>query len=261
MKSNSDGLMIDGIVGYIDRDNIDTDQIIPTEYLKSIKKFGFEDYLFDGWRYHDDGRLGIKKEEREINEDFILNKTPFNESKILLARDNFGCGSSREHAVWALRDFGIKAVIASSFGDISSNVGLLVGSGLKKNPMTCAHQILDELNKNDLKNIKSITVTKPGFINFFIEDSFYQNYIGTINSLKSKFGRSSIGKGKKANVEFVSANPTGPLTVGHGRNAVIGDTVSNILVWNGFDVTREFTQKIWQDCSSHKFLYVLSKNI
>ena len=106
--------------------------------------------------------------------------------------------------------------------------------------MTCAHQILDELNKNDLKNIKSITVTKPGFINFFIEDSFYQNYIGTINSLKSKFGRSSIGKGKKANVEFVSANPTGPLTVGHGRNAVIGDTVSNILMWNSFDVTREY---------------------
>jgi len=121
MKSNSDGLMIDGIVGYIDRDNIDTDQIIPTEYLKSIKKFGFEDYLFDGWRYDDDGRLGIKKEEREINEDFILNKIPFNESKILLARDNFGCGSSREHAVWALRDFGIKAVIASSFGDIFYN--------------------------------------------------------------------------------------------------------------------------------------------
>ena len=121
MKSNSDGLMIDGIVGYIDRDNIDTDQIIPTEYLKSIKKFGFEDYLFDGWRYHDDGRLGVKKEEREINEDFILNKAPFNESKILLARDNFGCGSSREHAVWALRDFGIKAVIASSFGDIFYN--------------------------------------------------------------------------------------------------------------------------------------------
>ena len=121
MKSNSDGLMINGIVGYIDRNNIDTDQIIPTEYLKSIKKFGFEDYLFDGWRYHDDGRLGVKKEEREINEDFILNKPPFNESKILLARDNFGCGSSREHAVWALRDFGIRAVIASSFGDIFYN--------------------------------------------------------------------------------------------------------------------------------------------
>jgi len=121
MKSNSEGLMIDGIVSYIDRDNIDTDQIIPTEYLKSIKKFGYEDYLFDGWRYKDDGKLGIRKEDRDINEDFILNNKPYNESKILLTRDNFGCGSSREHAVWALRDFGIKAVIASSFGDIFYN--------------------------------------------------------------------------------------------------------------------------------------------
>ena len=121
MKSNSEGLIIDGVVAHIDRDNIDTDQIIPTEYLKSIKKFGFEDYLFDGWRYKDDGKLGVTKDERVIDENFILNKNPFNESKILLTRDNFGCGSSREHAVWALRDFGIKAVIASSFGDIFYN--------------------------------------------------------------------------------------------------------------------------------------------
>ena len=121
MKSNSEGLIIDGIVSYLDRDNIDTDQIIPTEYLKSIKKFGYEDYLFDGWRYKDDGKLGVKKEDRDINTDFILNNKPYSESKILLTRDNFGCGSSREHAVWALRDFGIKAVIASSFGDIFYN--------------------------------------------------------------------------------------------------------------------------------------------
>ena len=103
------------------RDSIDTDQIIPTEYLKSIKKSGFEDYLFDGWRYKDDGKLGVTKEERIIDENFILNQEPYNKSKILLSRDNFGCGSSREHAVWALRDFGIKAVIASSFGDIFYN--------------------------------------------------------------------------------------------------------------------------------------------
>ena len=121
MKSNSEGLMIDGIAAFIDRDNIDTDQIIPTEYLKSIKKFGFEDYLFDGWRYQDDGKLGVTKDERIINEEFILNIKPFDEAKILLSRDNFGCGSSREHAVWALRDFGIKALIASSFGDIFYN--------------------------------------------------------------------------------------------------------------------------------------------
>ena len=121
MKSNSEGLIIDGMVAYLDRDNIDTDQIIPTEYLKSIKKFGYEDYLFDGWRYKDDGKLGVTKEERIIDENFILNQEPYNKSKILLTRDNFGCGSSREHAVWALRDFGIKAVIASSFGDIFYN--------------------------------------------------------------------------------------------------------------------------------------------
>lgn len=112
---------IEGIVAPIDRDNIDTDQIIPTEYLKSIKKFGYEDYLFDGWRYKDQGRLGMKSAEREINDEFILNNSPYSESKVLLTRDNFGCGSSREHAVWALRDFGIEVVIASSFGDIFFN--------------------------------------------------------------------------------------------------------------------------------------------
>ena len=113
--------LIEGIVAPIDRDNIDTDQIIPTEYLKSIKKFGYEDYLFDGWRYMDQGYLGVKKSDRKANNDFILNKTPYDKSKVLLVRDNFGCGSSREHAVWALRDFGIEAVIASSFGDIFFN--------------------------------------------------------------------------------------------------------------------------------------------
>ena len=121
MKLKGNELQIQGLVACIDRDNIDTDQIIPTEYLKSIKKFGFEDYLFDGWRYLDDGRLGITKEQRQINTDFILNNAPYDQASILLTRDNFGCGSSREHAVWALRDFGIKTVIASSFGDIFYN--------------------------------------------------------------------------------------------------------------------------------------------
>jgi 3-isopropylmalate/(R)-2-methylmalate dehydratase small subunit len=121
MKMQGNELQIHGLVACIDRDNIDTDQIIPTEYLKSIKKFGFEDYLFDGWRYLDDGKLGITKEQRQINEDFILNNAPYDQASIILTRDNFGCGSSREHAVWALRDFGIKTVIASSFGDIFYN--------------------------------------------------------------------------------------------------------------------------------------------
>ena len=121
MKIVGNELQIKGTVASIDRDNIDTDQIIPTEYLKSIKKFGFEDYLFDGWRYHDEGKLGITKNQRVINPDFILNQEPFNKANILLTRDNFGCGSSREHAVWALRDFGFRVVIASSFGDIFYN--------------------------------------------------------------------------------------------------------------------------------------------
>ena len=121
MKIVGNELQIKGTVASIDRDNIDTDQIIPTEYLKSIKKFGFEDYLFDGWRYLDEGKLGITKNQRMINPDFILNQEPFNKANILLTRDNFGCGSSREHAVWALRDFGFRVVIASSFGDIFYN--------------------------------------------------------------------------------------------------------------------------------------------
>ena len=121
MKIEGNELIISGVVAMIDRDNIDTDQIIPTEYLKSIKKFGFEDYLFDGWRYLDEGKLGISKNDREQNPDFILNQAPYDKATILLTRDNFGCGSSREHAVWALRDFGIKIVIASSFGDIFYN--------------------------------------------------------------------------------------------------------------------------------------------
>tara|TARA_B100000700_G_scaffold296481_1_gene360411 strand:+ start:156 stop:797 length:642 start_codon:yes stop_codon:yes gene_type:complete len=112
---------ITGIVATFDRDNIDTDQIIPTEYLKSIKKFGFGDYLFDGWRYLDEGKLDMASYDRTKNNDFILNKEPYSNANILLTRDNFGCGSSREHAVWALRDFGFKAVIASSFGDIFYN--------------------------------------------------------------------------------------------------------------------------------------------
>jgi len=154
MKSNSEGLVIDGVVGYIDRDNIDTDQIIPTEYLKSIKKFGFEDYLFDGWRYKDDGKLGVTKDERIINNEFILNIKPYNKTKILLTRDNFGCGSSREHAVWALRDFGIKAVIASSFGDIFYN------NCFKNNvlPIKLKKIEIDALFKKTEKDILEISI-------------------------------------------------------------------------------------------------------
>jgi len=108
-----------GILAPLDRSNIDTDSIIPKEYLKSIKRTGFGKNLFDSWRYLNENSLSLtKKSNRKPNPDFVLNKHPYNEAEILLVRENFGCGSSREHAVWALSDFGFKAVIASSFGDI-----------------------------------------------------------------------------------------------------------------------------------------------
>ena len=110
-----------GIVAGIDRPNIDTDAIIPKQYLKSIKRSGFGVNLFDDWRYLDPGHPGIDNAERRVNPDFVLNKSPFRHAQILLARQNFACGSSREHAVWALMDFGFKVVIAPSFADIFYN--------------------------------------------------------------------------------------------------------------------------------------------
>ena len=110
-----------GIVAGIDRPNIDTDAIIPKQYLKSIKRSGFGPNLFDDWRYLDPGAPGESDSERRVNPDFVLNKTPFKHAQILLARENFACGSSREHAVWALMEFGFKVVIAPSFADIFYN--------------------------------------------------------------------------------------------------------------------------------------------
>ena len=102
----------------LDRANVDTDQIIPKQYLKSIKRTGFGDYLFDSWRFLDSGEIGMTPNERRINRDFVLNEAKYQGASILLARDNFACGSSREHAVWALQEYGFKVVIAPSFADI-----------------------------------------------------------------------------------------------------------------------------------------------
>lgn len=107
-----------GIVAPLDRSNVDTDAIIPKQFLKSIKRSGFGPNLFDEWRYLDTANPIEENQEREINPDFILNQSPYDKAEILLARENFGCGSSREHAVWAITDFGLKAVLAPSFGDI-----------------------------------------------------------------------------------------------------------------------------------------------
>ncbi|MDJ0832613.1 MAG: 3-isopropylmalate dehydratase small subunit [Gammaproteobacteria bacterium] len=109
------------VVAPMDRPNVDTDAIIPKQYLKSIKRSGFGPNLFDDWRYLDPGAPGIDNSQRRVDPDFVLNQAPYDQAQILLARENFGCGSSREHAVWALADFGFKVVIAPSFADIFFN--------------------------------------------------------------------------------------------------------------------------------------------
>jgi len=110
-----------GIVCPLDRSNVDTDQIIPKQFLKSIKRTGFGVNLFDVWRYLDEGFPGQDNSKRPINPDFVLNKPRYQGATILLARDNFGCGSSREHAPWALSEYGFRTVIAPSFADIFYN--------------------------------------------------------------------------------------------------------------------------------------------
>ena len=110
-----------GTVVPLDRANVDTDQIIPKQFLKSIKRTGFGENLFDAWRFIDEGEIGKTPNERKINTEFILNDPRYQGVSILLGRRNFGCGSSREHAVWALFEFGIRCVIAPSFADIFYN--------------------------------------------------------------------------------------------------------------------------------------------
>jgi len=110
-----------GLVAPLDRENVDTDAIIPNQFLKSIKKTGFGQNLFDEWRYLDQGEPGQDCSNRPLNPDFVLNQARYQGAGILLARKNFGCGSSREHAPWALSQFGFRAIIAPSFADIFFN--------------------------------------------------------------------------------------------------------------------------------------------
>jgi 3-isopropylmalate/(R)-2-methylmalate dehydratase small subunit len=133
--------VLNGLVAPLDRANVDTDAIIPKQFLKSIKRSGFGPNLFDAWRYLDRGEPGIDNARRPRNPDFVLNEARYQGASILLARRNFGCGSSREHAPWALVDYGFRAVVAPSFGDIffnnSSKNGLL--------PIVLAEREVDRL--------------------------------------------------------------------------------------------------------------------
>jgi 3-isopropylmalate/(R)-2-methylmalate dehydratase small subunit len=122
-------VQLEGLVAPLDRANVDTDAIIPKQFLKSIKRTGFGPNLFDEWRYLDHGEPGMDDTRRPLNRDFVLNLPRYQGAQILLARKNFGCGSSREHAPWALQDYGFRALIAPSFADIFYNncfkIGLL----------------------------------------------------------------------------------------------------------------------------------------
>ena len=133
----------DGLVAPLDRANVDTDQIIPKQFLKSIKRSGFGPNLFDEWRYLDEGQPGQDNSKRQLNKEFVLNQPRYQGASILLARRNFGCGSSREHAPWALLDFGFRAIIAPSFADIFFNNCFKNGVL----PIVVSEEVADELFK------------------------------------------------------------------------------------------------------------------
>jgi len=137
-----------GIIAPMDRPNVDTDAIIPKQFLKSIKRSGFGPNAFDDWRYLDAGGPEIDNDSRRFNPEFVLNQPPYDKATILLARENFGCGSSREHAVWALDDFGFRAVIAPSFADIFFNNSFK--NGLL--PIVLETDVVDDLFKRVADN-------------------------------------------------------------------------------------------------------------
>lgn len=130
-----------GLVAPIDRANVDTDAILPKQYLKMTQRSGFGRYLFDDWRYLDSGQPGDDCASRRSNPDFVLNQPRYQGTTILLGRANFGCGSSREHAPWALREFGLRAIIAPSFADIFANN--CTKNGLL--PVTLPAEVVDAL--------------------------------------------------------------------------------------------------------------------
>ncbi len=140
-----------GLVVPLDRSNVDTDAIIPKQFLKSIHRTGFGPNLFDAWRYLDQGELGMDNSKRPLNPDFVLNDERYQGAQILIARANFGCGSSREHAVWALQDYGIRAVVAPSFADIFYNNCFKNGML----PVVLEGNVMDQLFKE--------TEARPGY--------------------------------------------------------------------------------------------------
>jgi arginyl-tRNA synthetase len=153
----------------------------------------------------------------------------------------------KEHILTALQRLGVTGNVALTFekprqpehGDLTTNVAMTLAKAQKKNPRQFAVELVAALNL-DATLVSKVDVAGPGFINFTFTEEFYRRELGLLLAAEATFGRSTMGGGRKTQVEFVSANPTGPLTVGHGRGAVFGDTVSNLLEWTGHDVTREY---------------------
>lgn len=164
------------IVAPMDRPNVDTDAIIPKQFLKSIKRTGFGPNLFDEWRYLDHGEPGMDNSGRPLNEEFVLNQKRYNGAQILIARENFGCGSSREHAPWALLDYGFKVIIAPSFADIFYSNSFKNGILLIKLDTNKVDQIFNDIAANegyelniDLEN-QTITKADGTTISFDIDE-------------------------------------------------------------------------------------------
>ena len=172
----------EGLVAPLDRANVDTDAIIPKQFLKSIQRTGFGPNLFDEWRYLDRGEPGMDNSKRPLNPDFILNKPEFRGATVLLARENFGCGSSREHAPWALAQFGFQAVIAPSFADIFYNNSLKNGLLLIKLDSTIVDQLFREAGTKGgyrlAVDLEDQSVTTPGGESFHFDiDPFRKHCI------------------------------------------------------------------------------------
>ena len=153
------------IVAPMDRPNVDTDAIIPKQFLKSIKRTGFGPNLFDEWRYLDHGEPGMDNSKRLVNKDFVLNQPRYQDAQIMIARENFGCGSSREHAPWALADFGFRVIIAPSFADIFYNNSFKNGILLIELDADVIDQLFKEVEANEGYqldvNLSEQTITKP----------------------------------------------------------------------------------------------------
>ena len=139
---------------FLDKANVDTDQIIPKQFLKSIKRTGFGPNLFDAWRYLDKGDLNSDNSKRKLNPDFILNHDLYKSCNILITRENFGCGSSREHAVWALTDYGFTTIIAPSFADIFKNNSYKNGLLLIEIDKEKIDEIFKQITENKTINIE-----------------------------------------------------------------------------------------------------------